>query len=245
MTLRSLQKGFRVIGSAVRMPMYSLSTISKIAGVHPRDCPICGFRGNFRAFGDPPRWDAQCPSCSSLERHRLFALLLRQRPDLIRGRTIHFAPEPSVTNLLRPLAEQYQSADLFMNDCDLVLNLEAIKLPDQSVDTFIVSHVLEHVDDRKALSELSRCLRIGGTAILMVPIVEAWSRSYENASARTDAERHLHFGQADHVRYYGADFRDRVRSRGFELEEYVAGGDESAKFGLLRGETIFIARRAH
>jgi SAM-dependent methyltransferase len=170
-------------------------------------------------------------------------LLLKQRPELAGGRTIHFAPEPAVARILRPLASDYQSADLGRRDCDLQLNLERIDLPDQSVDTIMVSHVLEHVDDRAALREMHRCLRPGGAAIIMIPIVEGWTATYENPSVAADRERNLHFGQADHVRYYGADVRDRIRGAGFELEEYSANGADCVRFALMRGETVFIATR--
>ena len=44
----------------------------------------------------------------------------------------------------------------------------------------------------------------------MVPIVEGWASTYENPSIVSEQERHIHFGQFDHVRYYGADIRDRA-----------------------------------
>lgn len=44
-------------------------------GVMQRECTLCGFHGYFKWFGMPPRFDARCPSCGSLERHRLFAIL--------------------------------------------------------------------------------------------------------------------------------------------------------------------------
>lgn len=222
---------------------YPIATMMKLRGVHPRMCTVCNYRGLFRGFGNPPRWDARCPSCDSLERHRLLAVLVKQRPGLIRGRVIHFAPEPNVAGFVRPLADQYQSADLFMSGCDLVLNLEHMELPDESVDVFIASHVLEHVDDRKTLPELFRCLQPGGTAIIMVPIIEAWEQSYENDQVATTHDRDLHFGQFDHVRYYGADLRDRIRAAGFELEEFTASPTDCVSFGLMRGETVFLATR--
>src|SRR5262245_60486753 len=52
-------------------------TIQKSRGTHDAECSVCGFIGFFKAFGSPPRWNAQCPSCGSLERHRQFALVLR------------------------------------------------------------------------------------------------------------------------------------------------------------------------
>jgi SAM-dependent methyltransferase len=231
-----------VVGPLAYRLAYTFSTLGKIGGVHHRTCPLCGYSGRFMAYGDPPRWDARCPSCKSVERHRLLGLLLKERPSLVSGRTIHFAPEPGVRNLIKPMAEQYQSADLKVGS-DLQLNLEALDLAEASVDTFVVSHVLEHVDDRKALPELFRCLRPGGTAIIMVPIIEAWQNSYENSEVTTDEERLLHFGKTDHVRYYGADLRERIRAAGFVLGEYVAPGAASARFGLARGETVFIATR--
>jgi len=132
---------------------------------------------------------------------------------------------------------------LFMQGCDLVLNLERLELSDQSVDVFIASHVLEHVDDQKTLAELFRCLKPGGTAIIMVPIVEAWKQSYENDEVSTSRERDLHFGQFDHVRYYGADLRERIKAAGFELEEFTASPSDCVSFGLMRGETVFLASR--
>lgn len=232
-----------IVGDLAWGVVYGLSTLRKIGGVHLRSCPLCGFSGRFRAHGNPPRWDARCPKCNSLERHRLLGLLIRERPQTIKGRTIHFAPEPAVSKLIKSLGAQYETADLFKSHCDLKLNLENIELSDCSVDTFIVSHVLEHVNDTLALPEIFRCLRPGGSAIIMVPIVEGWHATYENPQAKSDDERLLHFGQADHVRYYGADIRERIRSAGFALEEYVAGGEDTARYGLVRGEPVFIASK--
>ena len=243
MSIKSLVEAIPILGPAARQIAYSIATLRKIGGVHPRICPICGFSGRFSAFGDPPRWDAKCPACGSLERQRLLALFLEDRPDAIHGRVVHFAPEDSIVGLIRRLGQQYQSADLHRKDCDLILNLERLDLPDGSVDVFVASHVLEHVDDRKALSELYRCLQPGGMVIVMVPIVEAWRTSYENSAITSEKDRNLHFGQFDHVRYYGADLRDRIRSAGFDLEEFSPQPEECVTYGLTRGETVFLAKR--
>jgi SAM-dependent methyltransferase len=126
---------------------------------------------------------------------------------------------------------------------DLKLNIEKIALPDSSFDVVICSHVLEHVNDLSALAELYRILRQNGLAILMVPLIEGWMHTYEDDGIHSEADREIHFGQFDHVRYYGSDFRTRVLSAGFLLDEYYRGGADSVRFGLYRGERIFLANK--
>ncbi|MDE4176719.1 class I SAM-dependent methyltransferase [Pseudophaeobacter sp. 1A16562] len=145
--------------------------------------------------------------------------------------------------LLKPLCGGYLACDLDPALAPLQINIEEISLPATSIDVAICFHVLEHVDDHKALSELHRILRPGGSLLLMVPIIEGWAHTYENPAIVEDTERAQHFGQADHVRYYGADFRTRVTEAGFSLAEYTAEEPHVQRHGLLRGEKLFIARK--
>ena len=130
-------------------------------GQFPRSCPLCGYEGRFRAFGRPPRPDAECPSCHSKERHRHLALVLAEHPVLTDREVLHFAPEPAITDLVRrAMPERYVTADI-SQPTDLRLDLEAMKLDSESFDVAIVSHVMEHVDDRRALSAppIASCAR--------------------------------------------------------------------------------------
>jgi SAM-dependent methyltransferase len=208
-----------------------------------RNCNICGQNDLFRPFGWPLRPEAMCPHCGSLERHRLLKLWLDENRERVAGkRVLHFAPETAISNLVRPLTETYVTADIAAGS-DLRLNIEEIELPDESYDLIICSHVLEHVDDRAALAEMHRILVVGGIALLMTPIVEGWTKTYENRTITEPNDREVHFGQEDHVRYFGSDFRDRVRSVGFTLDEFTAEGNIVVKHSLLRGERLFIAVR--
>jgi len=148
-----------------------------------------------------------------------------------------------LASLLKTRVGEYQSADIAPGRADLVLNIEAIGVPDQSFDCIVCSHVLEHVDDKKALAEIYRALKPGGVALIMLPVIEGWARTYENPKVRTPEERKRHYGQADHVRYYGADIRDRIRTAGFQLEEFTAEGEDVLTYALQRGEKVFVARR--
>jgi SAM-dependent methyltransferase len=216
----------------------------KLFGVYPRECNICGRVGRMLAFGVPPRLDARCRRCGSLERHRLEALWFRLNEGAIAGkRVLHFAPESVISELLRPKARSYIGADLDGRRAESALNMEDIALADGAVDLIVCNHVLEHVNDAKALKEFYRVLSPGGILVLMFPIVEGWSKTYENPQVESARDRVLHFGQWDHVRYYGYDVRDRIRSVGFELTEFTAQEPDVTRLSLARGEKVFVATK--
>lgn len=217
-----------------------------VRGITPRECPICEYYGSFTAFGQPPRYDARCGKCGSLERHRLFRLWMARTPDAFAAHhcVLHFAPEVQLSPLIRSMVGTYETSDLSeKRNVTHHVNIEDTGLPDAAYDRIICSHVLEHVDDARALSELFRMLRPGGIALLATPICEGWASTYEDPSITAPAERRVHFGQSDHVRFYGRDFRDRVRAAGFDLDEFTAEEPDVLDYGLMRGETLFVATR--
>lgn len=207
------------------------------------ECPLCGKTAKFRPHGIFNRAGARCPNCASLERHRLFKLAMDDKFAELSGKSVlHFAPEPAIRKTAQAQnPSNYVTADIVPGRADLVLNIEKIDQPDDTFDCVICSHVLEHVNDALALKEIYRILRPGGFAILMVPIIESWPNTYEDATITSDEDRVRHFGLRDHVRYYGRDFRDRVVSAGFSLAEYHALGAASVRYGLMRDETVFRA----
>jgi predicted SAM-dependent methyltransferase len=90
----------------------------------------------------------------------------------------------------------------------------------ESIDAFICSHVLEHVeDDRKALRELYRILKPGGWGICMVPILLTLKETLENPDWVTPEQRWKYYGQDDHVRAYSKEgFIERLVEANFEVE---------------------------
>jgi SAM-dependent methyltransferase len=213
-------------------------------GQFPRHCPVCGHQGYFLGAGFPLRVDCLCPACGSGDRQRLLKLWTNSNRHALAGkRLLHFGPEPSVVPFIRPAAADYVSGDLQAGRADRVLNIEAIDLPDASFDVVLCLHVLEHVDDRRALAEMFRVLAPGGLALLMFPIVDGWDATYENDQARSPKDRLLHFGQKDHVRFYGNDVRERIRSAGFSLAEFTAEEPLVTIHALRRGEKLFLGRK--
>jgi SAM-dependent methyltransferase len=230
-----------MIGAAI----YISKVVVSLRGVLPRECSICGHKGRFRAAGFPPRLDAMCPKCASFERHRLLKLLLVGAPDIVSGKDVlHFAPESCVTSLVKSMASTHITADIDGHSVDLALNIESMpSVEGHSFDLVICAHVLEHVDDGPALHEMHRILRPGGIALIMTPVIEGWAKTYENPLVTSPEARFAHFGQKDHVRYFGSDLRCRITSAGFLLEEFTAEEPDVLRYGLLRGEKVFIARK--
>ena len=210
----------------------------------PRVCNVCGFRGRFQAAGKPRRIDARCPRCGAAERYRLLALWLDRDVGFLKNaKVLHFAPEAGLASILKSRVGRYESADIAPGKADRVLNIEAIAEPDASYDCVVCSHVLEHVDDKKALLEIHRVLKPGGVALIMLPIIEGWAKTYENPAVVSPEDRKRHYGQSDHVRYYGADVRERITNAGFSLSEFTAEGPDVLTYALQRGEKVFIARK--
>jgi len=205
-----------------------------------RSCPICGYEGRFAPVRHKP--EIWCPQCDSRPRHRLLKLWMDREMVLPPGaRVLHFAAEPWVAAEMARRGAHYETADI--NDkFDLRLDLEAISLADESRDMIIANHVLEHVDDRAALAEIARVLRPGGQAVLTVPLVEGWDETYE-VPGLPEAARALRYGDPDHRRFYGRDFRDRIRAAGLTLSDFAATEPDVSAHALHRGERIFIGTK--
>lgn len=199
----------------------------------------------FIGAGHPPRWDARCPNCGSRERHRLLHLWVTEggRNKLTGQRILHFAPEKALSRTMtgHPL---YETADLLRAGVTHRVDIASVPLPAATYDAIIANHVLEHIpDDRAAMRELHRLLKPGGFALLTAPINPTRQQTYENPAVVTKAERHAHFGEDDHVRYYGLDFADRLAAAGFAIEIYRVSPAEEVRYGLRRDEWLYIARR--
>lgn len=228
----------------IRSLKFLLRSVRRSLGKFPRECPLCGYHGRFLGYGYPYTCDIYCPKCGSLERHRLLCLAAREQRYFAGRDVLHFAPEAAVRRLvLEQMPKSYITADLFAKDVDRREDIEALTIPDNSFDVVICLHVLEHVDDRAAIGELYRVLRPGGLLIAMFPIVEGWDETYEQPSIRSPHDRLLHFGQHDHARFFGSDVRMRLSTPGFDVKEYTAVEPHVSRYGLARGEKVFLCRR--
>lgn len=203
-----------------------------------RRCPICGAsHRHLLPYGyTEPREEALCPSCLSLERHRMLWMFLQQSNLPMQGRMLHIAPEVCLKKRLRRQMEQsggcYLTADLESPLADLHFDVQQIPLDDEYADIIICNHLLEHVaDEQKALGELYRIMRHRGWGIMLSPVDLERDVTFEDDSVTDPDERTRIFGQYDHRRIYGRDYADRLRQAGFIVEDidFVAQIAESER----------------
>lgn len=209
----------------------------------PRACPICGHVGVMIGVGRPPRWDARCAQCGSRERHRLLWLWVIQNGGnrLAGKRILHFAPEKSLRRILDN-NPGYETADLTQKGVTFRVDITRLPMSDSAYDVVIANHVLEHIDDdRRAMRELVRVLKPGGIALLTVPINPTRAETYEDTTIADPVKRRAHFTEADHRRFYGLDFADRLREAGFRVETWRLSRAEEIKYGLLPMEWLYVA----
>jgi SAM-dependent methyltransferase len=225
------------VKSAIRFPsqVYYKAAGSKV------QCNICGYRAE-KLMSDHWLKYAICPACHSYIRHRILYALLEQkagfdRDTLLRNKSIlHFAPESCLRPYLKKFASRYLTADYFAEGyaykgIDLIMSMTEMKaIQNESMDCMIAIDVLEHIpDDIKAIGEIHRVLKKGGTCILSVPQKDSLEITDEDTTLSDPAEREKRFGQPDHFRIYGNDFRDKLVNAGFEVAIF-SGKDFDADY---------------
>ncbi|MDD7886650.1 class I SAM-dependent methyltransferase [Flavivirga sp. 57AJ16] len=192
------------------------------------------------------RNNALSPSTLSLERHRLLWLYLKNETDLFTAnkKVLHFAPEQCFLKRFKRLKNlDYTTTDLLSPIADVKADICHLPFEDNSYDTILCNHVLEHIpDDTKAMQELYRVLKPNGMAILQIPQDLSREKTFEDNTITDKKERAKIFGQYDHVRVYGRDYFDKLRSIGFKVDEIdytsTLSGADVTKYCLAKGEII-------
>lgn len=215
--------------------------------------PIDGksFR-TFLPYGyEKQRPNILSPSTLSLERHRLLWLYLKNETNFFTDqiKVLHFAPEQCFLKRFKKLNNlDYTTTDLLSPIADVKADICDLPFKDNSYDVILCNHVLEHIpDDTKAMEELYRVMKPGGWGIFQIPQDLSREVTFEDDSITDKAERAKIFGQYDHVRIYGRDYFDKLRSIGFMVEEvdYTVqlSDDEIDKYRLAKGEIIPIVSK--
>jgi predicted SAM-dependent methyltransferase len=231
-------------------------------------CPICNrsyHKGEFLPYGPTKRLFVGCPTpgCNSAERHRLACLFLLNSRILF-NKTLHLGPERNMQLLLKKISKHYMCGDLEPNNFEnmncVFIDATNMSFFDNFFDLIYASHILEHIpDDRKAMQEMYRTLKPNG--ILLATIPQKFSEdTHEDFTITDPDERKKHFGQSDHVRYYGLDFSKRLKEQGFHItiychfsllnkienmvcDEKYTYNKESEKYNLGTNDILYICKK--
>lgn len=207
---------------------------------------------SFLPYGyERPRENVLAPATLSLERHRLLWLYLKKETDFFSAplKILHFAPEQAFYKRFRKLKNlDYTTTDLNSPLADVKADICNLPFENGTFDVILCNHVLEHIpDDTKAMSEMYRVLKKGGWGIFQIPQDLKRDETFEDDTITVQKERAKIFGQYDHVRIYGRDYFDKLRSVGFSVEEvdYTASLTESniERYRLAKGEIIPLVRK--
>ncbi len=215
--------------------------------------PIDGksFR-KFLPYGyETQRPNVLSPSTLSLERHRLLWLYLKNETDFFTAskKVLHFAPEQAFYKRFRKMKNlDYTTTDLESPLADVKADICNLPFEDNSYDIIFCNHVLEHIpDDTKAMQELYRVLKKGGVGIFQIPQDINRETTFEDDSITDKKERAKIFGQYDHVRIYGKDYFEKLRSIGFKVKEvdYTSklSEEEITKYCLTKGEILPVCHK--
>jgi len=207
---------------------------------------------NFLPYGyGKQRNNVLSPSTLSLERHRLLWLYLKNKTDFFKAeyKVLHFAPEQAFYKRFKKMSNlDYVTTDLNSPLADVKADICNLPFSDNEFDIILCNHVLEHIpDDTKAMKELYRVLKPEGFGVFQIPQDLSRLETFEDNTITDKKERAEIFGQYDHVRIYGRDYFDKLRSVGFKVAEidYTASLSEAEinKYRLAKGEIIPVVRK--
>jgi len=216
-------------------------------------CYICDrkFR-KFLPYGyETSRDNILCPNCLSLERHRLVWYYLNNYTQLKKSQVklLHIAPEQCFYKRFKKMENiDYVTADLESPLAEVKLDIQDMPFEDDTFDVVFCNHIFEHIpDDKKAMREVLRVMKPGGWAALQVPMLKDAETTFEDDSITDPKERAKQFGQYDHLRLYGKDYGDVLRSQGFVVNELdipkEIGPVLTEKYRFSTGEILYIGHK--
>ncbi len=135
------------------------------------------------------------------------------------------------------MGDQRTTTDITLPGVSCLSNITYLPFNDNSFDSLICIHVLEHIeDDLKAMRELCRVLKPNGTAVICVP--ETNNNSTIEYGFENPANSH-------HWRDYGIDVADRLQEAGFNINTVTPRilNSDTKRFGLFDHERFHLCSK--
>lgn len=191
-----------------------------------------------------------CPCCGVDDRMRWFYYLLQNKLNILTasGRLLHFAPESAIYDYIKQNENiDYYTCDIVPGRAMHVVDITDIPFRENTFDYIISNHIIEHIkDEEKAVSEIKRVLKPNGKWILSFPICTDM-KTYENDEIISPEDKLEAYGQEDHVRLYGFDYKERFENYGFKIEvfspEREINEEDISKYGFIKDDVVLIATK--
>lgn len=209
-----------------------------------------GLFDQFHIIGGGYRENAICPVCKTLDRTRWLQYVLEHFTGILNEKcnVLHVAPEDAVYRLIRGNLEcDYYAGDIELGKTQHRCDLTDIQFRNGFFDYIIANHVLEHISRIDiALGEIKRVLKSEGKLIISFPICTELRTREENAPL-SEEERLKQFGQKDHVRLFGYDYKEYIESYGFDVNvispKDILDLKHSNKYGFIEDDVILICSK--
>ena len=215
--LRPLGRRLGVVAPAQWWQLNHRARLGRLGSAGAATCNVCGWSGT--AFlGSHHVESATCPQCGSVARDR-FLLWCAAERGALRRKTRVLETSPRMGDEYRELMRRHlnysaSDFDLGAHRADLQIDLQAIALPDASLDVVLTPHVLEHVPETpRALAELYRVMVSGGRIYLQVPLLHGVTAA--------PATPEFHADNTPVFWNFGWDLTDMVRAAGFTVTALV------------------------
>lgn len=247
-----LNRGYKTILNASELWCDFNSKYCVLCGNHLKKFDDFGIEEEifkkYHIIGGGKRHNAKCPNCKSLDRYRWTYLVLKEHTKIFNSKckVLHFAPERAISDKIRQNKEcDYITGDYVQGRAEYVVDATNIQFEDDSFDYIIMNHVMEHIkDEKKAICELKRVLKKDGKIILSFPICTD-IETIEEKEELTPEQRLITFGQKDHIRLYGTDYKERLEQYGLNIKVFSPKNtfDKNIieKYGLIEDDVCIIA----
>lgn len=202
----------------------------------------------YHIIGGGIRENAICPLCGSMDRTRwLYWVLGRHIQEIFYNKcsVLHIAPEIEISKRIQSnILCDYYTGDITQGASMHIVDVTDIQFRDDFFDYIILNHVLEHIEnEKKAIMELKRVVKPGGKIILSFPICTD-RNTYENSNIRTPEARLDEYGQEDHVRLYGKDYKTRLEAYGLKVDIFSpqseCSREEISKYGFIYDDVSIV-----
>lgn len=204
-------------------------------------CEICHWKGS-------KFFNGHCPRCNSLPRTRLIPFALRHfELSNNQPKILHVAPNVNEYHYIKQhvtFLSQYDRLNIRpVKHINVVQDLTHTNLDSDQYDLAIAWHVLEHIpQDVKAIAEVYRLLKPGGSFLVSVPIYPIGNQATFEDSEIPYADFEVVHGHYDHCRSCGLDYYKRFETLGFRTQDLkVEGLDEAtlAYYGLRPDHVVW------